>query len=633
MGRHDVDVSDNPADLRRFEERLIADVDALERMLGMDVFASGTPRIGLEQEFFLIDDHGRPAPRALEVLGTLGGDGSVYQTELALFNVEVAIPPAPFEGACFANLENRLRQEMGVIRRAAQKHGVEVVAIGILPTLGWEHLTLDYMTPSPRYAALNERVTAMRKGEFRINIRGTDILSATHDNVLLEAFNTSFQLHLQVTPAEFARTYNAMQVATALCVAASGNSPLLMGHRLWEETRVALFRQSVDTRTDHQLKRGTRPRVWFGDEWVKSSVLELVRDNVSRFRAVLPVEDDEPMPGEVLDAGGIPNLSALALHSGTIYRWNRPCYGVVDGVPHLRIENRPMPAGPTALDSISNAGLLFGLTLGLVQEYGDVAERMAFHDCKANFYNAASTGLRAALHWLDGRTHAADELILHAIPLAAQGLASRGVDPRDVDRLLDTIGERVSSGQTGSRWMLDGYNRLRAVVPTDEALQAVVLDYLVRQKSGLPVHRWEPMEMPSRDRRRAAYLRVGQVMSRDLITVHEEDTVTLAEAMMRWENIRHVPVENEEGVLVGMFSLPDVVAALRKRPADDASGLRIGEIMHRDPRTVTADTPTLEAIRIMREEGVSALPVVKDGKLEGILTAGDFVLVAARLLE
>ena len=632
MGRQELDISDSPEDLRRFEERLIADVDALERMLAADMFEKGVVRLGLEQEFFLTDEHGRPAPRAMEVLETLGGDGSVYQTELALFNVEVALPPCEFADDCFTKMEQALRREMGAIRRAAHKHGAEVVAIGILPTLGWEHLTLDNMTPAPRYAALNQRVTAMRKGEFRINIRGTDILSATHDNVLLEAFNTSFQLHLQVTPEEFAQTYNAMQLATGLAVACSGNSPLLMGHRLWEETRIALFRQSVDTRTDHQAQRGNRPRVFFGDEWVKHSILELVRDDVSRFRVVLPVDDGEPMPGEVLDKGGVPKLSAWALHNGTIYRWNRPCYGVVDGVPHLRIENRPMPAGPTAVDSIANAAFLFGLAKGLVLEYGDVAGRMAFHDCKANFYNAASTGLRAALHWIDGRTHAADELILHVLPLAAKGLSSMNVHERDINRLLDTIAERVSSGQTGSRWMLDGYNRLRTVMPIDEALQAVVLDYLDSQKSQQPVHKWDAMEMPSRDRRRAAYLRVGQIMTRDLITVNEEDTVTLAEAMMRWENIRHVPVENDDGELVGMFSLSDVVQALRARPRDEA-GLRIGEIMHRNPRSVAPETPTLEAIRLMREENLSALPVVREGRLEGIVTASDFLVVAARLLE
>ena len=324
MGRHDIHVGEDAAGLRRFEERLIADADALERMLEEGMFETGVRRIGLEQELFLIDEHGRPAPRALEVLEALGGEGTTYQNELALFNVEMALDPVPFAGKCFTHLEHELRRHLGVVRRAAQRHGVDAVAIGILPTLGWEHLTLDYMTPSARYEALNRKVTAMRGGEFRIDIRGTDTLHATHDNVLLEAFNTSFQMHLQVAPQEFAEYYNALQLATAVALAAAGNSPLLLGYRLWEETRIALFRQSVDTRTDHELKRGSRPRVFFGDDWVKESVLELVRDDISRFRVVLPVDDEEPWPSDLLDQGQIPQLGALALHNGTIYSWNRP---------------------------------------------------------------------------------------------------------------------------------------------------------------------------------------------------------------------------------------------------------------------------------------------------------------------
>ncbi|MGE0193188.1 MAG: glutamate-cysteine ligase family protein [Planctomycetota bacterium] len=633
MGRQDVEITERPEDLRRFEERLVADADALERMLREGRFETGERRIGLEQEFFLVDECGRPAPRALEVLQALGGAGSTYQNELALYNVEIAVPPRALAGRCFQELEEELRRHMGAIRRAAQPHGVDVVAIGILPTLTWDHLRLENMTPSPRYAALNRRVRAMRGGEFRIAIRGIDSLHATHDNVLLEAFNTSFQLHLQVAPDEFATLYNAMQLATGLALAGAGNSPLLLGARLWEETRIALFRQSIDTRTDHQLSRGHRPRVFFGDEWVKTGILDLVRDDIARFRVVLPMEDDEPLPGDVLDAGGVPRLSAWALHNGTIYRWNRPCYGVADGVPHLRIENRPLPAGPTAVDSVANAAYLYGLTLGIAREYGDVAARMPFHDCQANFYNAASTGLRASLHWVDGNSRTADELVLLTLPLAAQGLRSSGVDEGDVDRLLDVVASRVTKGQTGSRWMLEGYNRLRAAVPKDEALQALTRAYMDRQRAGAPVHDWEPVSAPEPTNRRAAYQRVGQMMTTDLFTVQEEDTVTLAEAMMRWERIRHVPVENEAGALVGMLSLPNLIDALKRGNGQIEQGLKVGEIMQRDPLTITPETPTLEAIALMREHGLSGLPVVRNGKLVGLLTITDFLTVAARLLE
>ena len=632
MGRQDIQLEGTAEELARFEERLVDDADTLERMLDANMFETDVRRIGIEQEFFLIDEHGRPAARAMEVLEGLGDDGTTYQTELALFNVEVALAPLEFTGDCFSQVEAALRRHVATIRRSAQRCGVEVVAIGILPTLGWEHLTLEHMTPAPRYAALNRKVTAMRGGEFRIQIRGTDTLQATHDNVLLEAFNTSFQLHLQVAPSEFARIYNAMQLATAPVIAAAGNSPLLMGQRLWEETRIALFRQSVDTRTDHHAKRGSRPRVLFGDKWIKGGILDIIRDDIARFRVVLPLDEEEALSSTQLDAGTTPKLNAFAMHNGTIYRWNRPCYGVVDGVPHLRIENRPLPAGPTAVDGVANAAFLFGLTMGIAEEYGDVAEKMPFHDCQANFYNAASNGLRASLHWLDGRSRPADELALLCLPLAAQGLRSAGVDEAESSRLLDLVSERITSGQTGSRWLLAGFNSLRHVMPKDEALQSLVTDYLGRQRSGKPVHEWGPAEMPSRERRRAAYQRVGQIMADDLITVQENDTVTLADAMMRWEQIRHVPVENADGELVGMFSLDDLVKALRERKGDNRT-VMIGEIMQRDVPTLTPETSTIDAIKLLRESELSGLPVVRDGKLVGILTESDFLTVAQRLLE
>lgn len=632
MGRQDVETRDQPGDLRRFERRLIADADALERMLTAGLFETGIRRVGIEQEFFLVDEHGRPAPRAVEVLQALGGPGALYQHELALYNIEIALPPRELTGHCLAEMEEELRLHMGAIRRAAKPQGVDVVAIGILPTLGWEHLTLDQMTPSPRYAALNKRVRAMRGEEFRIDIHGTDTLHATHDNVLLEAFNTSFQLHLQVGPDEFARIYNAMQLATGVVLAAAGNSPLLLGHRLWEETRIALFRQSVDTRADHQLNRGTRPRVFFGDDWVRGGILELIREDIARFRVVLPLDDGEPLPGEVLDRGGIPRLGALALHNGTIYRWNRPCYGVTGDKPHLRIENRPLPAGPTAVDSMANAAFLYGLTLGIEKHYGDVGRRMPFTDCETNFIQAAHAGLRASLQWVDGQTRTADELILLVLPLAAAGLAQAGVDKGDIHRLLDIVSERVTKGQTGARWMIAGFNNLRRAVPRDEALQSVTRAYMERQKSGQPVHQWDALAAPDVTQRRQAYQRVGQVMTTDLLTVQEEDTISLAEAMMRWERIGHVPVENEEGRLVGMLSLVDLVRAFRRSGESDGA-LRVGEVMDRNLITLTPDTPTVVAIRVMQENGTSGLPVVRGNRLVGLVTVRDFMNVAGRLLE
>ena len=630
MGRQELNVGQRPEDLRRFEERLLADADALERLLAEDAFETGIRRVGLEQELFLIDEHGRPVPRAMEVLEALGGAGPIYQTEVGLFNVEVALEPVQFSGPCLGVLERMLRRHLAAVRRAAQRHGVDAVAIGILPTLAWEHLGLDWMTPKPRYAMINQAMRALRGGAFRIQIRGTDTLQATHDNLMLESFNTSFQLHLQVSPQEFPRLYNAMQLASGPVLAAAGNSPLLLGHRLWEETRIALFRQSVDARSDHHQARGTRPRVFFGDSWVEQSVLELFRD-ITNFRVLLPIDEEEPWPAEVMAQGGIPKLKSLAMHNGTVYRWNRPVYGVLDGKPTLRIENRPLPAGPTVIDSIANMAFVFGLTLGLAEEYGDVATRMPFHDCHANFYNAASTGLRSALQWLDGRTRPADELILMLLPLAAKGLDIAGVDSEEGSRFLDVVASRVASGQTGSRWLIEGYNRLRTLVPQDEALQSLTQTYVERQRTTRPVHTWEPTPLPDRTRRRAAYQTVGQIMHKDLKTVQEEDAVKLAEAVMRWEGIENVPVENESGDFAGIVTPQALLAAWRSGRM--GSEVHVGDIMIREVPTLGEKTSTLEAIRLMRAQHFSCLPVVREGKLIGMVSATDFLVVAGRLLE
>jgi CBS domain-containing protein len=343
------------------------------------------------------------------------------------------------------------------------------------------------------------------------------------------------------------------------------------------------------------------------------------------------VDEDEPWPADVLARGEIPLLKALTMHNGTVYRWNRPVYGVMDGKPTLRIENRPLPAGPTVLDGLANLSFLFGLALGLVEEIGDVGEKLPFHDCQANFYNAASTGLRSALHWLDGQTRPADELVLTLLPLAARGLDLAGVDEDASSRFLDIIAARVASGQTGAQWMLEGFNRMHAVVPRDEALQGLTRAYVDRQRTSQPVHTWKPAATPERSVRHAAYETVSQVMRSDLKTVQEEDAVSLAEAVMRWEGIRHVLVENEAGEFVGLVSVAEILEAAK---AETGPGqMRIGEVMNAEVKTVVPEMRTLDAIRMMQEEKLSCLPVLRDGKLVGLVTAADFLVVAARLLE
>src|SRR6185436_19662432 len=326
---------------------------------------------------------------------------------------------------------------------------------GILPTLQRSDLTLENLTPLPRYRELDRSVIGLRGGPLSIHIKGLDELDLTHDNIMMESCNTSFQVHFQTSPGEFVNHYNIAQAITAPVLAVAVNSPLLFGHRLWQETRVALFQHSTDERSRPQLARSQPTRVSFGDQWLKDSVIELFHEQISRFRPIMITQADEN-PFAVLARGETPLLSALRMHNGTVWRWNRACYGVADGIAHLRIENRALPSGPTVVDEIANTAFFVGLMIALPPEYGEIAMRLSFDNAKENFFAAARNGLNAQLKWLDGKSISATSLILNELlPLARAGLKDAGVDSSDIDKYLGVLEERVRSGQTGAQWMLD----------------------------------------------------------------------------------------------------------------------------------------------------------------------------------
>jgi CBS domain-containing protein len=502
---------------------------------------------------------------------------------------------------------------------------------GILPTLRKSDLGLDNMTPLPRYFALNRAMQRMRGSkDFHVLIKGKDELEISHDNVMLEAANTSFQVHFQVGAPEFAKLYNLAQAVTAPVLAAGVNSSVLMGKRLWNETRIALFQHSVDTRLDAHRLRDARSRVNFGDRWVDESVLEIFREDIARFRVVLAttLEGDS---AEDLRQGRAPELKALRLHNGTIYRWNRVCYGIVNGVPHLRIENRALPAGPTVRDEVANAAFYFGLMAGLGDQVEDVRDAMTFDDAKSNFFAAARYGLDARLTWTDGQSREAPELILGTLlPLARQGLERAKIDAEDITRYLGTIEARVGARTTGAQWSM----RSLAAMPTessrDARSRALILATLEHQEAGEPVHTWPLARFERVSDVRENYITVGQYMTTDLLTVHPEDLVDLAASLMDWERIRHIPVE-DNGKLVGLISHRAVLRLVARGATTDKVAVR--QIMRPDPITVTPSTNTLEVIRLMREHKVGALPVMDDGKLVGIVTEHDLIEVSRQLLE
>lgn len=632
MGEHDIANLENAEAQRGFVRALLEDVQALERIIAEDKIEKGIRRIGAEQELFLVDSAMRPSCSSERVLEVLG-DAS-FTTELAQFNLEANALPAVMGGSCLSDMEAELDGYVDRAREAAEKCGAGVLLTGILPTLMREHLGLDHMTPVPRYFELNRAMSELCHGEFHTLIKGLDELKLTHDNVMLEACNTSFQIHFQVSADEFARLYNIAQLATGPVLAAAVNSPLLLRHRLWHETRVALFQQSLDSRSKAQKERGGAQRVRFGDKWVKNSVLEIYRDDVARFRTLIRGREEES-PLEMLDRGVMPKLAALCLHNGTVYRWNRPCYGVKDNVAHLRIENRVLPAGPTVIDEVANAAFFFGLMCSLPEEYGPMESTMPFDDASGNFMAAARYGLKANMRWCHGKESRADLLILdQLLPLARQGLAGRQIDSADIDRYLGVIEERVRSGRTGAQWALDSLAGFEDQGTIGGRMRAICGSLAKQQATKKPVHEWELAQLSDNKDWHEDYRTVSQVMSTDLFTVHPEDLVDLAASVMDWEHLRHVPVEDDHGEFVGILSHRSILRLVaRGRAGGKPEAIAVRDLMHDNPFTVTPETRSLDAILLMREHGVACLPVVKDGKLLGIVTEHDFINIAASLLE
>ncbi|MFO1011180.1 MAG: CBS domain-containing protein [Planctomycetota bacterium] len=631
MSKIDVSAPPDEAQRRNFVRALLEDVHALERMLEEGWIEEGVRRIGAEQEMFLVDRSYEPANKALQILDRLKS-GS-YTTELAQFNLEANLEPREFEGKCFSSMQKELDLLVDNARAAAELEHTKIVLCGILPTLSKEHLGLESMTPIPRYLQLNRIMVEQRGGRFQTLIKGTDELQTTHENVMLEACNTSFQLHYQVGAKEFARLYNLAQVITAPVLAAAVNSPVLLRHRLWHETRVALFQQSLDTRSEHQASRGTRQRVSFGDRWVKGSILEVYRDDIARFRSLITTGSNES-PMEMMEKGEVPPLKALRLHNGTVYRWNRPCYGIHEGKAHLRIESRAFPAGPSTVDEIANATFFYGLMSALDGEYGDVTKRMSFDDAKANFVAAARYGLHARFRWVDGKPYGADELILKTLlPLAKKGLLARKVDAADADRYLGIVADRVQSGRTGAQWALDSLAHMGERGKSVERFRALTQAMARNQADHKPVNSWDLATLRDGTAERESFRTVGQVMTTDLFTVQAEDIVDLAASLMEWEHLRHVPVEDKDGRLVGLVSHRALMRILSRGQSTAENPVPVSEVMEVDPVTVTPETSTLEAIATMRKNKIGCLPVVSEGKLVGIITEHDFFEIAGVLLE
>jgi hypothetical protein len=475
---------------RDYRRKVQLSLDVFETMLSQSSFECERPLTGMEIECNLVDEQYRPAMANRKVLAAIADPA--FQTELGAYNIEFNVPPRPLPGESALELESDVRASLNAAEAKANQHGAHIVMIGILPTLMPDHLTGDWMSESVRYRALNESIFVARGEDIMIDIAGPERLCLQTASIAPESACTSMQLHLQVSPAKFADNWNAAQVLAGPEVALGANSPYFLGHQLWAETRIELFAQATDTRPDELKAQGVRPRVWFGERWI-TSIFDLFEENVRYFPSLLPELSDEDPVAE-LAAGRAPRLPELRLHNGTIYRWNRPVYDVVHGRPHLRVENRVLPAGPSVVDMMANAAFYYGALRALSEEDRPLWTQMSFAAARENFFNAARHGMAARLYWPGMGTVTTDELVLRQLlPLADEGLRRWEVSTTVRDRYLGVIEGRAKTGLNGAAWQVQTVTALQEQdgLTRPRALAEMLRRYAERMHSNEPLHTWE----------------------------------------------------------------------------------------------------------------------------------------------
>jgi gamma-glutamyl:cysteine ligase YbdK (ATP-grasp superfamily) len=480
------------AEYARFDARLRADLDALAIVLERPGFGVGETTLGAELELCIVDE----ASHALGVNRDILRDhvDERLTMELDRFNLEYNLTPVSARGAPFSAMQSELARALRSLAETARPLGGRIAAIGILPTITPADVEATALTDFPRYRALNNGLRRLKKSAFNIRIDGEDPLVMRGDDITLEGANTSFQVHLRVDPARYVDTYNAAQLMTPIALALAGNSPIFCGHRLWEETRVALFKQSLDVRDLVETNWREPARVSFGHGWARRSAFELFAESAALFPCILPICGDED-PIAKARAGEMPQLDELRLQQGTVWRWNRAIYDPDDG-GHLRIEMRAFPAGPTSIDMVANAAFLIGLTIGIRDRIESFLPRLPFTYAEWNFYRAAQLGLDAKLLWPSETAPSPTlipvrALIEHFIPDAEYGLAMLGVEMAEVQRMMDVIRGRLTTGMTGAQWQRRAFSRGMQHLDRESALARMMSGYIDRSASGCPVHEWD----------------------------------------------------------------------------------------------------------------------------------------------
>ncbi|MCL6415343.1 hypothetical protein MIB92_06750 [Aestuariirhabdus sp. Z084] len=477
-------------DYERFRRRLQENLGQLRLLLNKPGFGDGPPSFGAELELYIIDNSGQPMPINQQLAAA--ADDPDLSLELNRFNIEYNFPPILGSQTPFSDLKQQIDTALKRLNQTAQTLGARVIPIGILPTLQMSQMGRAAITDSARYHVLAETLRAQRGEDFFIHICGQDDLKMRWQEISLEGANTSFQYHYRVNPSEFADAYNAAQMVTPLLVALGANSPLFLGHRLWHETRVALFKQAIDPRTDAPIHRSLPSRVYFGHRWVNDGIYELLAEGVSLFPPIMPITEDEKP--SLHNGKHCPSLAELRLHQGSIWVWNRPIFDPAGG-GHLRIELRSFPAGPTSQDMAALAAFGIGLIEGLRPKMKTLIEQVPFSICEQNFYRAAREGIKAKLMWPQPETGTLadatlNQLVKLLLPVARQGLQGLGIEKNESDHHLNLIERSADISRNGALWQLQSLQQLRQSYKPSAALSALVDAYFDRQQGNLPVCDW-----------------------------------------------------------------------------------------------------------------------------------------------
>ena len=621
MGDFKVRQIRNKSDRHRMYRRALDDIRTFEKMWEDNLFIQEPIKIGAEQELCLVDKYYQPSKSALKFLDTI--NDIHYTNELGLYNLEINLDPEILTNNCFSTIESKLLSLLNKGQERAFEINEKMVMTGILPTISLKHLQFDYMTPIPRYKTLSQILYNIRGGDFEIYLQGVDDLMASLGSALFEACNTSFQLHLQIKPEEFVDKYNWAQMISGPVLAPCVNSPLVFGRELWAESRIAIFKQSLDTRNSKNHLRKKMPRVYFGDGWLRDSPVNLWKNELMRFPLII-TSNDLPDSGQQLSRGETPELRAIRLHNGTTYTWNRLCYGP-GSKAHLRIECRYIPSGPSAIDEVANFAFWTGLMNAVPDEWSEQIKSISFKAAKGNFINAARTGLNTVFDWF-GKNISAKALLLDTlIPMSKQGLEKCNITAVDIDKYLSVIEERIVSEQTGSEWITKSFRKNTGKTKAAIQKQAIVARIIEYQKGNVPVSQWELL---NQDQAIAAVQKVqreysvSQLMSTDVFSISEDTSLDLVRDMILWKNIHHLPVENNNGDLVGIIT----DGLLKKKDANADIAKYASDIMITKVISVQSDI-SIEGLRkILQEHRLSGVPVTFENKVIGIITLNDLIV-------